>query len=203
MNLNKIFSRQNVDKESVNNNSEETNTSQAEAPKHASLGKVVQFDLSSKNGSSDSNPNPSIAANEVNNYNGLLNSPEMVSFFKHNYFGLGQHNGRKLLSQEALQLAKALLISDFQNNITNLIQQKQNKLNRIKSEIIAIDGLSENTTQRLHVACEHTMIDISELREQLDKSAEGRGWVLDALNRYQIGFMQGMRETLEFKYLLG
>jgi hypothetical protein len=201
MNLNKIFSRQNLDKESINNNSEEANTFQADATKHASLGKVVQFDVSSKNGSSDSSP--SIDASEVNNYNGLLNSPEMVSFFKHNYFGLGQHNGRKLLSQEALQFAKASLISDFQNNVTNLIQQKQNKLNRIKSEIIAIDGLSENTTQRLHAACEHTMIDISELREQLDKSAEGRGWVLDALNRYQIGFMQGMRETLEFKYLLG
>ena len=201
MNLNKIFSRLNVDKESVNNNSEEAKTFQADATKHASLGKVVQFDVSSKNGSSDSSP--SIDASEVNNYSGLLNSPEMVAFFKHNYFGLGQHNGRKLLSQEALQFAKASLISDFQNNVTNLIQQKQNKLNRIKSEIIAIDGLSENTTQRLHAACEHTMIDISELREQLDKSAEGRGWVLDALNRYQIGFMQGMRETLEFKYLLG
>lgn len=201
MNLNKIFSKPNLNKEKFNTYNtihEEAIPHQIDAHNAQSSAKVVQFDA---NGSSDSNP--SIAVNQANNFNGLLSSPEMVAFFKHNYFGLGQHNGRKLLSQEALQFARASLISDFQNNITNLIQQKQNKLNRIKSEIIAIDGLSESTTQRLHAACEHIALDISELKEQLEKSTEGKGWVLDALNRYQIGFMQGMRETLDFKYLIG
>jgi hypothetical protein len=201
MNLNKIFSKPNLDKESVTTISEETQPLQAEVRNNQSSAKIVQFDGSSTNVNSHSKP--SVAVNQANNFNGLLSSPEMVAFFKHNYFGLGQHNGRKLLSQEALQFARASLISDFQNNISNLIQQKQNKLNRIKSEIIAIDGLSESTTQRLHAVCEHTAIDISELKEQLEKSTEGKGWVLDALNRYQIGFMQGMRETLEFNYLIG
>ena len=201
MNLNKIFSKRNLDKENFNTIPEEAQTLQTDLHNNQNSAKVIQFDSSSTNINSDSNS--SVAVNQANNFNGLLSSPEMVAFFKHNYFGLGQHNGRKLVPQEALQFARASLISDFQNNISNLIQQKQNKLNRIKSEIIAIDGLSESSTQRLHAACEHTAIDISELKEQLEKSTEGKGWVLDALNRYQIGFIQGMNETLDFKYLIG
>lgn len=205
MNLNKLFSWKNQDKEGVNNNSVDTNTYQKDSISNSNSSNVVQLDtsFSGTNFNNHSDSTASVSANPTNDYKGLLSAPEMVTFFKHNYYGLGQHNGRKLLSQEGVQVAREALISDFQNHIVSLIQQKQNKLNRIKSEIIAITGLSENTTQRLQAACEHTVIDISELKEQLEKAAEGKGWVLDALNRYQIGFFQGMKEALEFKYLIG
>lgn len=205
MNLNKLFFWKNQDKEGVNNNSVDTNTYQKYCISNSNSSNVVPLDASFSgtifNNHSDSTA--SVATNQSNDYKGLLSAPEMVTFFKHNFYGLGQHNGRKLLSKLDFQVAREALISDFQNHISSLIQQKQNKLNRLKSEIIATAGYSETTTLRLHAACEHTSLDISELKEQLEKASDGKGWVLDALNRYQIGFNQGMRETLEFRYLIG
>jgi hypothetical protein len=31
----------------------------------------------------------------------------------------------------------------------------------------------------------------------------GKGWVLEALNRYQMGFQKGMREAVEFELMAG
>ena len=39
------------------------------------------------------------------------------------------------------------------------------------------------------------------LRDQQALAAGGQGWVLEALNRYQIGFGKGLREALEFQLL--
>jgi hypothetical protein len=205
MNLNTLFSWKSQDKETENNNSVDTNTFQKESISNPNSSNVIQLDgsFAGTNFNNLSDSTESVSVNQANDYKGLLSSPEMVTFFKHNFYGLGQHNGRKLLSKLDFQAAREALISDFQNQISSLIQQKQNKLNRIKSEIIAIEGFSESTTLRLHTACEHTSLDISELKEQLEKASDGKGWVLDALNRYQIGFNQGMRETLEFRYLIG
>ncbi len=39
------------------------------------------------------------------------------------------------------------------------------------------------------------------LREQFESAGQGKGWVLEALNRYQIGFGKGLREAIEFELL--
>jgi hypothetical protein len=35
----------------------------------------------------------------------------------------------------------------------------------------------------------------------VDRACEGKGWVLEALNQYQIGFGKGLREAVEFELL--
>jgi hypothetical protein len=39
------------------------------------------------------------------------------------------------------------------------------------------------------------------LREQIALADSGKGWVLEALNRYQIGFGKGVREAIDFELL--
>lgn len=39
------------------------------------------------------------------------------------------------------------------------------------------------------------------LGEQVQLAAERKGWVLDAVNRYRLGFDRGMHKALEFKLL--
>jgi len=132
---------------------------------------------------------------------GLMNSPEIVSFFKSNYYGLGQHNGSNFRTQDALDLGKKSVVSKFQNTIADLLETKQTKINKLKNQLVAIEGLSTAMTLQLKQACDHLDREIRILNEQIDKAETQKGWVLKALNEYQIGFMKGVSDAIEFELL--
>lgn len=132
---------------------------------------------------------------------GLMNSPEIVSFFKSNYYGLGQHNGSNFRTQDALDLGKKSVVSKFQNTIADLLETKQTKINKLKNQLVAIEGLSTPMTQQLKQACDHLDREIRILNEQIEKAETQKGWVLKALNEYQIGFMKGVSDAIEFELL--
>ncbi len=132
---------------------------------------------------------------------GLMNAPEIIEFFKGNYFGLGQHNGSNFRTQEALILGKNSLISKFQNTINDLMESKQAKINKLKDELVSIEGLSTIMTQRLEQACSHLEREIRILNEQILMAQEQKGWVLKSLNEYQIGFMKGVSDAVDFELL--
>jgi hypothetical protein len=136
-------------------------------------------------------------------FNGLINAPELTAFFAENYFGLGRHNGAHFRTQEALELGRSSLISKFQNTLAGLLGRKQERINRLQRELIAIEGLSPATSSQLRLACEHLEREILELQQQIEKASEGKGWVLESLNRYQIGFLKGLREAIDFELLVG
>ena len=58
-----------------------------------------------------------------------------------------------------------------------------------------------STTARLRLALANQERDMEALRGQHALAGHGQGWVLEALNRYQIGFGKGLREALEFELL--
>ena len=64
---------------------------------------------------------------------GLMNATEIKEFFSENYFGLGRHNGANFRSLEALELGKKTLISKFQNTLTDLLENKQAQINKLKN----------------------------------------------------------------------
>lgn len=132
---------------------------------------------------------------------GLMYERELQTFFAQNYFGLGRHNGAMLKSFETYQLGRSELIANFQNACSTLLERKQAKINKLESEVIAIEGLSVPMTARLQLASAHLKREISQLEDQRNLAAEGKGWILEALNRYQMGFQQGMREAVEFELL--
>lgn len=132
---------------------------------------------------------------------GLLDSPVLKSFFADNHFGLGRHNGANYKTQEALELGKHALASRFQNALAELVEQKRAKADRLHDKLIETAGLCDITTARLRQAGSNLEREISLLRAQADSAGEGKGWVLEALNRYQIGFGKGLREAIEFELL--
>ena len=134
---------------------------------------------------------------------GLMDAPEMEAFFAQNYFGLGRHNGAIFRSMEGHDLGKAELIAKFQNTAHKVMGRLESKIDRLQSESVAMEGLSAPTSKRLELACQHLSRELKRLQTQIDQSAEGKGWVLEALNRYQIGFHKGMCEAIEFELLAG
>ena len=55
--------------------------------------------------------------------------------------------------------------------------------------------------ETLRLACEQAQREIAVLKEQHALAEQRKGWVLDALNRYQLGFDRGVREALDFELL--
>jgi hypothetical protein len=133
---------------------------------------------------------------------GLLDAPELKAFFAENHFGLGRHNGSNYRTQEALELGQRALVSQFQNVLAELIERRQAKADRLTDKMLETEGICSVTTGRLREACTRLDREMTVLQEQVSYAGDRKGWILEALNRYQIGFGKGMREAIEFELLM-
>jgi hypothetical protein len=132
---------------------------------------------------------------------GLMDSPEIKAFFADDYFAKGRHNGACYRTQDALDQDKHTIITAFQNTLSEQIERKQAKANKLHDTLLDTHGLCTTTTARIELARTHIDRDIEMLQVQISNAAESKGWVLDALNRYQTGFGRGMREAVAFDLL--
>jgi hypothetical protein len=132
---------------------------------------------------------------------GLMDTFELKAFFAENFFGLGRHNGSTYRTQEALAQGKQGMVSRFQNTVATLIEQRQANIDRLLNMQLQTEGVCATTAAQLDLAQSRLERDISVLREQIAQAENGKGWVLEALNRYQIGFGKGLREAIDFELL--
>lgn len=163
---------------------------------------VIELPLVASNHSKNDHLDLTLAP-KLSPIKGLMNAQEITDFFNENYFGLGRHNGSNFRSQEALDLGRKSLISKFQNTLEDLLESKQAKINKLRSELVVIEGLSPQITQKLNLACENVEREINVLQDQIESAGSQKGWVLEALNRYQQGFMKGLNDAIEFEFLAG
>jgi hypothetical protein len=140
----------------------------------------------------------------VNKFNtpvGLLAAPELQIFFDNNFFGLGRHNGANYKTQEAQARGKATLVSQFQNAVALVMGQKLAKIDELHNMELQTEGVCHTVTGQLRLASTRLERDMTTLQAQIDLAAEGKGWVLAALNEYQIGFGKGLREAVDAEVL--
>jgi len=137
----------------------------------------------------------------IRRYEGLLDAPELVTFFAENHFGLGRHNGAQYKTQEALELGKLAIVAKFQNVIERIVERNQTRLSKVQLELIAIEGVSSSMSAQLRLMEDHVRRDIGVLEAEIENARLGRGWIVEALNRYHLGFTKGLREVLEFEVL--
>ena len=132
---------------------------------------------------------------------GMLNAPELESFFAENFFGLGRHNGAHLRTLDSLEQGKRTLVARFQRITWDLVERKRERIKRLESEALRIDGISASVTAQLRLAVRQLESDIAILDEQAASAAEERGWVRPALELYRTGFLKGMQEVFDFELL--
>lgn len=133
----------------------------------------------------------------------LIGSELVKAFFDQNHFGLGRHNGTNYRTIDAMEFGRCGRIAEFANAIRETIDRMQDKIDRLGSTQIEAAGVCKATSAKLALAISQLERDIAALKEQSDLAAEGKGWVLEALNRYQSGFVKGMREAVEAELILG
>lgn len=134
---------------------------------------------------------------------GQIGSELVKAFFDQNHFGLGRHNGANYRTLDAMEFGRSGRIAEFKNAIRGTVEQTQAKIDRLTSTQIEAEGVCKSTSARLALAITQLERDLKVLNEQSDLAAEGKGWVLEALNRYQAGFVKGMREAVEAEFILG
>jgi hypothetical protein len=134
---------------------------------------------------------------------GLMDAPEVKAFFEQNHFGLGRHNGAHYRTQDALAHGKQSIVALFQNTLAEQVARKQAKADKLHDKWLETQGVCATTTARLQLARDHLEREITLLQAQMASAADGKGWVLEALNRYQTGFGKGLREAVEFELLAG
>jgi hypothetical protein len=132
---------------------------------------------------------------------GLLEAPELQNFLADNHFGLGRHNGAQYKTQAALELGRQTLVAKFQNTIELLVAQRQAKVDALRNMALQTQGVCATVTSQLTLACQRLERDIETLHTQSELAAAGKGWVLRALNEYQIGFGKGLREAIDMELL--
>jgi hypothetical protein len=141
------------------------------------------------------------SAQKVNTAAGLMAASELQAFFSINFFGLGRHNGSNYKTQDAQTLGKAALVAQFQNVVAGVISQKQAKVDGLRNMELQIDGVCSTATGQLRLACTRLERDMATLQTQMDLAIQSKGWVLAALNEYQIGFGKGLREAIDAEVL--
>jgi hypothetical protein len=132
---------------------------------------------------------------------GLLDAPALKAFFEENYFGLGRHNGAHYRTQEAQVQGKQSIVAAFQNTLAEQVERKQAKADRLHDKWLETQGLCATTTARLQLARTQIEREMEMLQAQIASAADHKGWVLEALNRYQTGFGKGLREAIAFELL--
>jgi hypothetical protein len=132
---------------------------------------------------------------------GPMSAEEIKAFFSFDYAAQGRHAGAVYKTNEALEHGKSVLIAHFQNAVSQVIDQKQAKVDGLKSMEVQTSGVSEVVTSQLRLASTRLERDIDTLVAQRDLAPEGKGWILSALNEYQIGFGKGMRAAIDAELL--
>lgn len=178
----------------------------ARPPDAVERSNVIPVAFGAPNFVPDQSPQPlprAAAVNPASSAAGSLASHQMRAFFAENYFGLGRHNGAHFRTREALELGKEQLVSRFQNVLEELLMENEGRLARLKDKALETHGVCATTSDRLELACANAQRQIDALRAQLQLVSEGKGWVSEALNRYQMGFTKGLHEALAFDLIGG
>lgn len=134
-------------------------------------------------------------------FKGLLNTPELEAFFAANYFGFGRYNGSRHQTREALESGQLAMLSTFGHILADLAERRHAKYDRLMLARLDVETLSDAMADKLNLAGAQVQREMTLLREQITLCEQRRGWVLEAINRYQLGFDRGMREALDFSLL--
>lgn len=134
---------------------------------------------------------------------GLLETREVVAFVGRGHGMSGFRYGTRRQSQQALELELDVLTAEFQNVLRTVIAQRHAKRDKALQYRAETGGGSATITERLDITVAALDRDIQLLEEQVELAGQRKGWVLQAVNEFRLGFDQGVRAHLEFHQLLG
>lgn len=134
--------------------------------------------------------------------NTILSSHGVVTFLNESHYGIGRHNGSNYKSREGLDLGKKLLVSRFQNILVNLVDERKIKRMALMDQMTVSDNLSELMTRRFRQACDYLNNEIEIIQSQIKLTDNNSGWIAECLNKYELGYLRGVNDAIDFESLI-
>jgi hypothetical protein len=132
---------------------------------------------------------------------GLLAAPELKACLGRDHYASGRHHGSLFRTREALDMGRDAIVTHFQNEASALAERLHTRLDKLMLERQKVEGLSADMARTLALAAGQVQREVDVLRQQIELAEQRKGWVLDALNRYQLGFDRGVRDALAYELL--
>lgn len=146
---------------------------------------------------------PPIERSPAPAFPGLLETREVAAFLGRGHGMSGFRYATRRQSQQALELELDVLTAEFQNVLRAVIAQRHAKRDQALHYKAETGGGSATITERLDITVAALGRDIQALEEQVELAGQRKGWVLQAVNEFRLGFDQGVRSHLDFHQLLG
>lgn len=142
-----------------------------------------------------------IPSTYVTRFKGLMNEEEIINFFNAGYYMSGYNSALHYGTADGMNNGLKQIAYEFKNILEMIAERKQRTISEIEIKKIQIRGLSESVTEELIQKSEQHRRDLSVLNEQSKLAIEYRGWVAEAINKYQAGYKNGIREAIEMNFL--
>jgi hypothetical protein len=139
--------------------------------------------------------------NHNSSVNTILSTHEVVAFLNESHYGMGRYNGSNYKSREGLELGKKLLVSRFQNILVNLIDQRKIKCMTLIDQMAVSENLNDLMTRRFRQACDYLNNEIEIIQSQIKLAEDNSGWISECINKYELGYLRGVNDAINFESL--
>jgi hypothetical protein len=127
---------------------------------------------------------------------------KIAQFLNRNFRSMGTMDGFEYHSQDTLLHGKKKIRTEFLLIIDQEIDTLRQKRLKLKTLVISVLGISNDTRQNLELAIDEVDKSIDLLEKQKVLSVDDEGWVMNAIYNYHLGFIQGLNDYIEGEQLL-
>lgn len=136
------------------------------------------------------------------NIEGAKSNSSIKDMLSRNYESKGINDGYEFGTQEIHDIQISKIKSEFRLNIDQMIEEKRSALVQLKTRKVEIGVLSETLSKQLDIIVEETQNSLNELLKEKQYSEETKGWVMDIVNAYSLGFKRGLHSKEEERLLM-
>jgi hypothetical protein len=142
-----------------------------------------------------------IPSSYVTKFKGLMNEEEIINFFNVGYYMSGYNSAVHYGTSDGMNNGLSQMVYEFKNILEMISERKERTLSEIEIKKIQIRGLSKSVEEELIQKAEQHKRDLLVLNEQSRLASEYKGWIAEAVNKYQAGYKNGIREAIEMHFL--
>ena len=124
-------------------------------------------------------------------------------FINRDYYNQGFEDGYQYHSKEIMDQTIRKIISEYIFLLDRLIDEKESEITQLEIHRSNVEGLSDRTTEQLQTKKAAFENNIVTLRTQKELASQKEGWIMVAVNVFELAYKQGMEKYHDLKTFTG
>lgn len=118
-------------------------------------------------------------------------------FLARDYQLLGQEEGFDYHSADYLKAARRRIRAEFLVLLDKVQLENREQGRQIKNRMVELEDIAPDMYRQLELRLEETQRVLDVLDHQKVLAANEEGWLMQALNAYQVGYLRGVQDRLD------